>query len=120
MRWSLLVLAPCLVIGLSCNTTTYYTTYYNFEPQSRSEPSHSGAEPKVPQYWRSFWVYGWFPGEIRIDAARSCGGIEHVKRLETGQTFVQGLLAGVARHYINIYSPYSARVVCDHSRLEYE
>ena len=116
MRWCLLVLAPCLVVGLGC----YTTTYYNFEPKSQSEPSHSGGEAKSPKYWRSFFVYGWFPGELRIDAAASCGGIEHVKRLETEQTFVQGLIQTFAGYYINIYSPYSARVVCDHSRVGVE
>ena len=117
MRRSLFVIAPCLIFGVGC----YTTTYYNFGPEPQSEASeapHSGLEPEDPQYWRSFWVYGWFPGELRIDAARSCGGVEHVKSLETDQTFVQGLIETFAGYYINIYSPYSARVVCDHSRVD--
>jgi len=50
-----------------------------------------------------------------IDTAAECGGAEHVKRLETGQTFVQGLIEAYAGFFINIYAPYTVRVVCDHS-----
>ena len=110
----LLVIAPCLAFGLGC----YTTTYYNFGPESQAEPAHSHARQTVPPYWRSFWVFGWAPEELRIDAAESCGGIEHVARIETERTFVQGLVAAFAGFYINIYSPYSARVVCDHSQVD--
>ena len=109
-----LALAPCLALALGC----YTTTYYNFEPEPPAPAAHADAKQTVPQYWRSFWVYGWAPSEMRIDAAGSCGGLEHVKRLETEQTFVQGLVTAFAGYYINIYAPYSARVVCDHSKLE--
>ena len=34
------------------------------------------------------------------------------------RSFVQGLIAAFAGYYINIYSPYSGRVVCDHSPSE--
>jgi hypothetical protein len=49
-----------------------------------------------------------------IDAASYCGGPAHVDRIETQQSFVQGLIAAVAGYYINIYSPYTGRVVCDY------
>jgi Bor protein len=115
MRRSVFVLAPCLAIVLGC----YTTTYVNFAPESQANPAaHIHAVQTVPQYWRSFWIYGWAPGEMRIDAVGSCGGIEHVEKIETEQTFVQGLIAAFAGYYINIYSPYSARVVCDNSKVE--
>lgn len=43
-------------------------------------------------------------------------GVEHVKQIETRQTFVQGLIAAFAGYYINIYSPYTGAVICDHTR----
>jgi len=111
MRWSFLTLAASLMIALGC----YTTTYYNFQPEPQSTPSHTGAEPYVAQDWHSYWLFGWRPPEVRINAAAWCGGIENVKRLETERTSVQGLVASLAWYYVNVYSPYSIRVVCDHS-----
>jgi len=45
MRWSFLTLAASLMIALGC----YTTTYYNFQPEPQSTPSHTGAEPYVAQ-----------------------------------------------------------------------
>jgi len=111
MRLALLIVVACLPLASGC----YTTTYYNLSREPHAEPSHLGTEPDNHQYWRHFWVYGWGPDVLRIDAAAACGGIEHVERLETERTFLQGLIAAFAGYYINIYSPYSARVVCDHS-----
>ena len=72
------------------------------------------ARPGTTSFERGFWVYGWAPGMLRIDAASACGGLGHVKRAETERSFAQGLIAMFAGYYINIYSPYTARVVCDH------
>jgi hypothetical protein len=113
MRWNICVIVPCL-IGFGC----YTTTYYNLGPESQPPAVHATAKKTVPRYWRSFFVYGWSPAELQVDAAESCEGLDHVDRLETEQTFVQGLIATFAGYYINIYSPYSARVVCDHSRMD--
>ena len=66
-----------------------------------------------PRSWRSFFLYGWAPGELVIDASAYCDGTERIERIETRRSFVQGLVAAVAGFYINIYSPYSGRVVCD-------
>jgi hypothetical protein len=51
-----------------------------------------------------------------IEASEQCGGVEHVQRIETRRTFVQGLIAQVAGYYVNIYSPYSGGAICDHTR----
>jgi hypothetical protein len=112
VRTASAILTACLVLSLGC----YTTTYYNFAPEGQAAPQHSGSEPDDPQYWRHFWVYGWDPEELRIDAPAACGGSEHLEKLATEATFVQGLIATFAGYYINIYSPYSARVICDHSR----
>jgi hypothetical protein len=58
-------------------------------------------------------VYGWVPDELIVDAAAYCNGTERIERIETEQSFVQGLIAAFAGYYINIYSPYTGRVVCD-------
>lgn len=48
-----------------------------------------------------------------------CGGDAHVARIETRQTFVQGLIQSFAGYYINIYAPYNGAVKCDHSLPQY-
>ena len=57
MRWSFLTLAAPLMIALGC----YTTTYYNFQPEPESTPSHTGAERTVPQDWHDYWLFGWRP-----------------------------------------------------------
>jgi hypothetical protein len=49
-----------------------------------------------------------------VDASAYCHGTERIERIETRRSFVQGLIAALAGYYINIYSPYTGRVVCDH------
>lgn len=44
-----------------------------------------------------------------IDAAKVCGGADKVVRVETQQTFVNGLLGLVT---LGIYTPREARVFC--------
>ena len=117
MRWQVLALVGVLAVSSGC----YKTTYYNFVPDNGTKPEHGrfqdlSAEP--PRYWRSFWIYGWVPAEMNIFADRECGGAEHIVQIETQRTFVQGLIAAFAGYYINIYSPYSGRVLCDHSPTE--
>jgi len=105
-------LAAILVLCSGC----YTTTYHNFDARTEIdavEPEDAVATRQ--RYWRHFWIYGWRPEVMTIDVAAECGGMEHVERLETGGTFLQGLVAMFAGYYINIYSPYTARVVCDHS-----
>jgi len=107
-----------LILGVPLALGCYTTTYSNFAPPDHAAPQHTGSERNDVQYWRSFWMYGWFPPELRIDASAACGGAEHVDKLTTEQTFIQGLIASFAGYYVNIYSPYSARVVCDHVAVE--
>jgi hypothetical protein len=104
--WSVLVFSGCS-----------RTKYMNVAPLSRP-PTHQVSEmaKPAPNSWQHFWVYGWAPSEKAIDAAAECGGVEHVKQIETRQTFVQGLIAAFAGYYINIYSPYTGAVICDHTR----
>jgi hypothetical protein len=91
------------------------TVYINLHPAvvaTASQPSH--VVRSSPRYWRDFFLFGWVPGELVVDAADECGGAEHVERIETQQSFVQRLIASFASSYpINVYSPYTGRVVCD-------
>jgi hypothetical protein len=75
---------------------------------------HDAADRSSPKSWRHFFLFGWAPGELVIDGAHYCGGGEHVERIETRQSFVQGLIYQLAGYYINIYAPYTGRVVCDY------
>ena len=36
-----------------------------------------------------------------------------MKEIRTRETFVQGLIAAFAGYYINVYSPYTAEVICE-------
>jgi hypothetical protein len=113
MRAFLLALALWCVFALGC----YTTTYYNLGPEPQAELPHTGSQTAKPGYWRNFWLFGWVPSEMRIDAAEACGDSAHIAKLETEATFVQGLISAFAGYVINIYSPYTARVVCDHPKV---
>ena len=94
------------------------TVYTNLHPQLPPPEVVSDFDQSSPKYWRHFFVYGLAPGEIVIDASAYCNGTDRIERIETRQSFVQGLIAEVAGYYINIYSPYTGRVVCDRHTKE--
>jgi Bor protein len=108
------LLAVLTAASFSCASPAR-TVYINLHPvvgASANEPS-----PVVrsnPRDWRNFFLFGWVPGVLVVDAADECGGAEHVERIEAQQSFVQRLIARFARStLINVYSPYTGRVVCD-------
>lgn len=90
------------------------TVYTNLHPQLPAPAVAPHADQSSARSWRSFFIFGWVPGELVIDASAYCNGTDRIERIETRQSFVQGLVAAFAGYYINIYSPYSGRVVCDH------
>ncbi len=107
-----LTLLLCIFLQLSCARTVYT----NLHPAAPTPDGPLQASRTTPQYWRHFFIFGWVPGELPIDAEEYCGSTEAIERIETRQTFAQGLIAAIAGYYINIYSPYSGRVVCkDHA-----
>ena len=57
---------------------------------------------------QNFFVYG-IGQEKEIDAASVCGGADKVAKVETQDTFVNGLLRVVT---FGIYTPRDARVFC--------
>jgi hypothetical protein len=105
-----------LALALVCASASpgcYQTLYMNIAPPNPSAPSGSTAPQAArPSGWRHFFLSGRVPRELHIDAARECGGAERVVAIETEQTFVQGLIEDFASYYINIYSPWTGRVVC--------
>ena len=113
------LLAVIAASSLSCASPAR-TVYVNLHPAgvaSASPASH--VIHSSPHSWRHFFLFGWVPGELVVDAAAECGGAEHVERIETQQSFVQGLIAWLARSaLINVYSPYTGRVVCDSQARE--
>lgn len=118
MRRAAVLLA--LLACVACSSC-FRTTYNNFTPlPSRAAADESPpAQPTPavphtpPSSWQHFFVWGWFPTERRIDAGKACGGAEHVKEINTRQTFLQGLIEAFAGYYVNIYAPYTGAVVCD-------
>ena len=104
------MLCLCLAAGPGCARTVYT----NLHPRLTTAAVDATADRSSPRGWRHFFVWGWFPTDLVIDASAYCGGTEHVDRIETRESFVQGLIAAFAGYYVNVYSPYTGRVVCDH------
>jgi len=105
-----LALACLLLVGITGCARTVYT---NLHPNAPAPAVAMPSDRSSPTYWRHFFIYGWVPGELVVDASAYCHGTERIERIETRQSFVQGLIATFAGYYINIYSPYTGRVVCD-------
>ena len=94
----------------------YRTHYVRFAPTTLENPGSPSANyylPKKTRGWQNFFVFGWVPGEVQVDAVDLCGGPELVRSIHTQLSFVEGLVAGVARYgLINIYSPWDGSVHC--------
>jgi hypothetical protein len=103
-----------ILIGLAIGGCyrTHYTNLYALD-YVPAEPPTGRVESEAT--WRNFWIYGWSPGEMKIDAAAVCGE-GHVDEIETKRSFLQGLVAGLASVYINIYSPWTGKIRCSESQ----
>lgn len=109
-RLAVLAMAAALVSGC------FRTTYTNLAPPTDAALTPVAATKPKSSGWQSFFLYGWIPDEKQIDAAAFCGGAEHVRAIETERSFLQGLVTSFAGFYVNIYSPFTGRVVCDDSK----
>lgn len=95
-------------------TSCYRTVYTNFGAVDDPPP----ATPEQLDGWRArntwqhFFIWGWIPEELFIDARKRCGQADNIRAVETRRTFLEGLVAQFAGYYINIYSPYDAAVRC--------
>lgn len=105
--------ALCLsLLAVPLATACARTTYTNLHPQL-AQPAPPIPDAEKPRSWRHFFLFGWLPSELTVDAVGFCSGTERIERIETRQSFLQGLIAAFAGYYINVYTPYTGRVVCD-------
>ena len=102
-------IVACAIVSVS--TGCYRTVYRDLKP-----PGDTARAPVMPQRssrWRSFFLYGWLPGELIVQAAAECGGAANVREIRTRRSFGQGLVATFASSAgVNVYSPWTGEVVC--------
>lgn len=118
MRQIILLLSAILIFSVS---GCYKTVYMNVQGEKATPKMTIEQLEKTPDFeendWHHYFIYGLVPKEKVIEAAKKCEGAENVLSITTRQTFLQKLVEQLASYYINIYSPYSAYVVCDKSKL---
>ena len=91
----------------------YRTTYINLTPPEKLQVARANPVPRQPSSgWQHFFIYGWVPSEEVVQTEQMCGGADRVETIHTERSFAQGLVAILASAYINIYSPWTGRVVC--------
>jgi hypothetical protein len=89
----------------------YRAVYTRLEPADRSAPPVA-ARPRSSS-WRNFYLYGYLPSELVVDAAAECGGSGRVRQIRTRQTFTQGLIRMFASSSgVNAYAPWTGEVLC--------
>jgi hypothetical protein len=106
-------IAAVLILGLSL-TGCFRTHYANFSPLNpdRAGAAAAAAPVRSTSGWQHFFLFGWVPSKLTIDAKQECGSPEHVDSIDTRQTFLEGLVESVAGFYINVYAPWDAVVHC--------
>ena len=104
------VAALLLLMQAGC----YRTTYMNLGRPDLPLRAEGASQQRYQDTsgWRHFWVYGWFPPEMVIPADEICGGTDRVQEIHTEQTFAQGVIGALAGYYVNIYWPYTGKVIC--------
>ena len=92
------------------------TVYTSLSPNRPAPHQHPGANQSTPDSWVHFFVLGWSPSEVVIDAAQHCGGGDHIEAIRTEQNVAQAaiVLAIASAITVPIYSPYDAKVQCDY------
>lgn len=107
------------MVLVSLLATGCHRTVYTNLSGSQQEKANIERLEQMRDYddttWQHFFVYGWVPSELIIDASKYCQRRNNVVAIKTRQTFAEGLVAALAGNYINIYSPYDAHVVCTKS-----
>ncbi len=109
------IIAALILLALVASGC-YRTNYINFgPPQKHAEaraPQELSDEYTTNNGWQHFFLYGWIPGQRNYAVDATCGGADRIESINTRQTFLQGLVRAVAGFYINIYSPYNAKIEC--------
>ena len=98
-----------LLAAGGCFRTNYVNLAPTIVPPAAATPRVMRADPSG---WQHFFVYGWVPDERVIYADQICGSADNVREIHTEQTFAQGLIAMFAGYYMNIYWPYTGKVIC--------
>jgi len=106
--------ARIVVVLVTLSAGCYRAVYTDFaSPGDAPRP----AAARRSSSWRSFFLYGYLPAEIVVDAAAECGGAARVHEIRTRQTFTQALIRMFATSGgVNAYAPWTAEVVCVEDR----
>jgi hypothetical protein len=109
-RGSARQLAAAALLALSAGC--YRTVYTGFATPGTAAPTITQPAPRSSS-WRSFYLYGYLPAELVVDAAAECGGADRVREIRTRQSFSQGLVSMFATSSgVNAYAPWTGEVVC--------
>ena len=89
----------------------YRAVYTRLEP---SDPAATAVtSTRRSSSWKNFYLYGYLPSELVVDAAAECGSAARVSEIRTRQTFTQGLIRMFASSSgVNAYAPWTGEVVC--------
>lgn len=105
--------ARLAVLALLALTAGCYRSAYTGFARSDGMASTTPATAPRSSSWRSFYLYGYLPSELVVDAGAECGGAARVREIRTRQTFTQGLISMFATSSgVNAYAPWTGEVLC--------
>jgi hypothetical protein len=105
--------ARLLLLLIVFSAGCYRAVYTDLAPPGAESASGSVPRPARSSSWRNFYVYGYVPPQVVVDAGAECGGAERVREIRTRQTFTQGLIRSFASSSgVNVYAPWTGEVVC--------
>jgi len=105
--------ALTLLFLLLLSTSCFRTHYENFSPANPNRAPQTMQPVRLEGGWRHFFLFGWIPSEMKIDARGMCGATENIHSIQTRQTFLEGLIESLAGvYYVNIYAPWDGAVYC--------
>ncbi len=99
------------ILAAAASVGCFRTQYVNLQPHG-PVPHHLPVDSKPVQSapWHGYFAGGLTPNELEVRAPQACGGLAHVDRIQTERNGAQAFIA----MGLNIYSPYSGSVICDH------
>jgi hypothetical protein len=98
---------------LLLSTSCFRTHYENFSPANPNRAPQTAQPVQRGSGWQHFFLFGWIPSELPIDARDMCGSTENIHSIQTRQTFLEGLIESLAGvYYVNIYAPWDGAVYC--------
>lgn len=103
----------CLALVLVVGSAGCYRAVYTglAAPNAVSQPRPETA--RRTSSWRSFFLYGYLPPEVVVDAGAECGGAARVREIRTRQSFTQALIRTFATSGgVNAYAPWTGEVIC--------